>query len=273
MSVISRDNHLDELQSILNDKQNQVEGGRLNVVKRVREVFKGVRKDRFPPAERKWLDENGSKIITKMTLFREPVETAIDRVINYLSLGKWAEMKNKYGFDNFFHLGMVVEYDDGKMVSIDKTGTLNIKEVSGVPSKAETLEIPIRNRFSFNHMINGAKRILGDEKFFRYDAFKSNCQMFVMGLIKAVGVDSPSVRDWVFQDITELVKELPSYVGKVAKTLTNIAGVADVAIHGEGFARPNVVMNSRGSQDHIYHQDYRQINTYLAPEHQREPLK
>jgi hypothetical protein len=37
----------------------------------------------------------------------------------------------------------------GKMVSIDKTGTLNIKEVSGVPSKAETLEIPIRNRFFF----------------------------------------------------------------------------------------------------------------------------
>ena len=163
MSVLTNDPILDKLHNELNEKQYEVEGGRLNIVKRVREVFMGVRKDKFPPQERKWLDENGSKIIEKMTLWRTPVETAVDRAINFISLGKWASMKNKYGFDTFFHLGMVCEYDGGKKVLIDKTGVLNIKEV-GIPSGAETIEIPIRNRFSFNHMINGAKRILGDEK-------------------------------------------------------------------------------------------------------------
>ena len=273
MSVLSSDPHLDNLHKQLNEKQFQVEGGRINIFKRAKEVLKGVRKDKFPPAEREWLEENGSKIIEKMTLFRRPVMSAVDKVLNFISLGKWSSMKNKYGFDTFFHLGMVCEYDGGKKVLIDKTGVLNIKETNGLPDGAEFMEVPIRNRVSFNHMINGAKRILGDDRFYRYDSFKSNCQMFVIALMKAIGVDSASVREWVFQDISELVKQMPKYVNTFANAITNISGLADVALHGEGFSRERTIMNARGKQDHILYQDYRKVNTYLPPHIQREPLR
>lgn len=275
MSVISSDEHLDKLHRELNEKQYLVEGGRINIFRRAREVAKGVRKDKFPPDERKWLEENGSKIIDKITLFRRPVKSAVDKVFNLITLGKWGSLKNKYGFDTFFHLGMVCEYEGGKKVLIDKTGVLNIKPVSSLPSGGgeEYLEVPINNRVSFNHMIHGAKRILGEDRFYRYDSFKANCQMFVMALLKAIGADSNSVREFVFQDIGELVSEMPKYANQVANTITNIAGMADVAMRGEGFTRDRVILNTRGNHSHLYHQDYRKVNTYLLPKDQREPLR
>lgn len=249
----------------LDKLQNELTGG--SIIQRAKDIMSGVRKDKFPPQERKWIEENGSKIIEKITLFRRPVNSAVDKVFDMLMLGKWSSMKSRYGFDVFFHLGMVCEYDNGKSVLIDKTGTLNIKE-SGIPSDAETLELPIRTRFSFNHMFNGAVRIMGEDRFYRYDAFKSNCQMFVMSLLQAVGMASREAKEFVYQDIEELVKEIPKYAQKLSNVVTDIAGVADVASRGAGF-----IMNARGNQSHLYYQDYRKINTYLPPHQQRKPLK
>jgi hypothetical protein len=272
-----KEHTLDDIQKELNNKQYDIEGGKLNFVKRLRDVVKGVRKDKFPPDERKWLEENGDKQIEGITIFRRPVNSAIDKALDFISMGKWSSVKNKYGFDTFFHLGMVCDYDGGKKVLIDKTGTLNIKEVDGLPSGVETISPDIPNNVSFNEMINGAKRILGVERFYRYDSFKSNCQMFVMALLKSARVDSPKIRDFVFQDITELVKEMPKYVNSIANALTNASGVADVLVRGEGFYEPHPPefdrphMNSVGVQKYLTIGD-RKVNSYQNLTQQRKSL-
>lgn len=75
----------------------------------------GVRKD-YPPKVRQWLERHGDKLIKTLTIIRTPIQGAINEALNAVSMGAWNRLRGKHGYDTFFHLGLVAEYDDGGVV-------------------------------------------------------------------------------------------------------------------------------------------------------------
>ena len=72
------------------------------------------------------------------------------------------------------------------------------------------------------------------EGYFKYDAFRDNCQAFINSILTANELNTPRIHAFVLQDTASIVKGLPDYVSPFARLTTNIAGLADRAIQGEG---------------------------------------
>lgn len=249
----------------MREKNHYVEevGGFINPVKRIKEVMGGIRED-FSPSMREWLEKNGEKSIRKLIVARYPIASWINKMFNWITFGKWNQAKKKYGFDEFFHLSMIIEYGDGEKIRLEKNQTIEIHKDVSMKEHEQRLEVVVPRIITINDMLNRTIKMMGKSNFFRYDSMRNNCQYFVRGLLVSIGLYSPTVKNFLFQNIEELVKEIPSYASKFSRAVTDMAAVADVAISGRGFT------NSRGVQN--YHMTHRLINTRLAPQHRRETM-
>jgi hypothetical protein len=79
-------------------------------------------------------------------------------------------------------------------------------------------------------MLDKTKASMGDEKFFTYDPLSNNCQNFIMGILRANGLLTSAIESFVFQNIKQIVDELPDYMKPLAKGLTDVARVVDTTL-------------------------------------------
>lgn len=216
------------------------------VVNVVSNVVSGnvIRKD-FPPYVRNLLVEVGNRPISQMFVRREPIQSLLNTALNFISRGKWNEVKSKYAYDNLFHLGLevVVKISDQddiyKRYVIEKNEVINIQTAKAITNTTEIMPVPMNGvGHTINSLLNGAKQVMG-AKFFPYDPFYNNCQDFIMSILTGSGLGNQSVFAFVKQPIEALVKELPSYTGKIAKAITDLGGVVNTAIYGQGGLNPS----------------------------------
>jgi hypothetical protein len=198
----------------------------------------------LPPYVRKTLLEMGNKPIVSMRVRRDPLMGAIDFALNLTSAGKWAEAKRKYGYDKFFHLGLEVSVRVSESDALNKQYVIEKNEVIQIndpkPYGAETESMPVAMGgvgHTMNSLLKGSQSIQGD-KFYQYDAFQNNCQDFVMSLLQGSGLGNTALFGFIKQPIGEVIAELPSTTGKIARGITDIGGVFDVLLSGEGGAKP-----------------------------------
>jgi hypothetical protein len=229
----------EEIASIVLNKyrDNEIAGGFLmESLKKAMGVVKGVRKD-YPPAVRTWLAKNGDKEIKALSIIRTPIQSAINKALNVVSFGAWDKARASKGYDTFYHLGLVAEYEEGKKRAVlEKNAVININNSFNVQANSEYQLVPMRGTVTFRQLLDRANKVMGDD-FFLYDAFSNNCQVFIKELLAASGLLTSEAQTFLFQDIGELVKELPGHTGKIARALTDIGALADVAMHGQGLQR------------------------------------
>ena len=63
---------------------------------------------------------------------------------------------------------------------------------------------------------------IGKEKYFVYQPFDQNCQIFIRDVLTTFGLYSKKAEEFIYQDISEIVERLPFYVKYVAKAVTDI---------------------------------------------------
>jgi hypothetical protein len=83
---------------------------------------------------------------------------------------------------------------------------------------------PLVGVFSIHDMFRKARKNVGDGVFFSYSAFNNNCQDFIKILLESVGMFHEKEKDFIYQDISELVKELP-LTSKIVDTVTNLGAI------------------------------------------------
>lgn len=207
-------------------------------VQRVRDVFKGVRDD-YSPKVRKLLSQIGDNQVVSIVVRRDPVQKFLNTVLNFITLGKWNEMRGKFAYDKIFHLSLEVSVrlstaDNavGRYV-IEKNEVINVSPASAYTEQTETFEVPMYGSTTINMLLSNTRLIMG-AKFFPYDAFNNNCQDFIASMLTANGLATPQILSVVKQPLEEVLKGLPGYTERVAKAVTDVAAVADVAIQGRG---------------------------------------
>ena len=202
--------------------------------KRIADVAKGVRKD-YPPSARKTIEKYGTWTIKSMYLRRDPVQSAIHYAFNVLSLGTWNKARKDENFDRLFHLGLVVvlESPRGERVNvlIEKNEVINIGDVKPRDSDTQLLTIPPPEPTTLAQFLEKAYRLKGDE-LFRYDPFKNNCQDFIITILRANDALPPYAASFIKQDVTTLVDKLPGFVAPIAKAITDLGALTNVALEG-----------------------------------------
>lgn len=209
----------------------------------VANVFRGKapRLD-LPPKVRQLLGAYGNRPIVRMFVRRDPIQSAIDTALNFISIGSWNSLKQKYGYDTFYHLQLEVivrvsdSDDTNARFVLQKNEVIDVSPAQPSTDKTEMVEVPMSEGHTMNSLLSNAKQTMG-EKFYYYDAFHNNCQDFVGALLSASGLMRPDVAGFIKQPVDQLVKEI-SITDRIARGITDLGGIVDVGLQGKGGLQP-----------------------------------
>ena len=183
------------------------------------------RKLSFSNMSKKTLNKYGKCPIKQIFITRRPLNKNIDRALNLISLGKW----NKYNtFDELFHLAIVFQVDcNGKntFIKAEKSSTTDITAELNFYPDTEIKNIEAYKPYSknVNDFIYNTLERIGKQDFFEYDPFKKNCQFFIRDLLLTQDLyNNNNINDFLFQDVSKIVKKLPWFSKWTAKTVTDI---------------------------------------------------
>lgn len=195
--------------------------------------------EHLPTRFRKFLKKVGNEKITSIQVYRFPLDTLTNTLLQLVSAGSWNEIKRKGGHDALFHLGIVV---NGKY-TIEKLEKLEGREDASALTKPEVqlMDVPITKDLSIGDMLEKAKENMG-KNFYTYSALGgNNCQNFVLELLKNSGLLNGKLKEFIFQDIEKLVEATPSLTKWLAQKTTDIArnvgNVFDAIIYKKGGKR------------------------------------
>jgi hypothetical protein len=168
------------------------------------------------------LSKYGSLDINSIMIYRTPIQSAISQLLNVISLGKFDKLKKKYNFDELFHLALIVNVS-GRNIIIEKNEVVNISFNYQTTNKTQTMNVNLENqKMNINDMLTKTLNRIGPNKFFVYDSFSQNCQVFIRDILETNNLYSDDINNFVFQDVSELMKELPEFTRKGARFITDV---------------------------------------------------
>ena len=212
------------------------------------EAFKGVRLD-YRPKDREFIKKYGDWNIIQLSVDRQPLDSFVKKFANILSFGKFKAILDKH-YDEVYHIfcHILLEKPMGegikprKDIILEKNQTIQINDYTDGDRKNATsfpVKVPTNPPLTFKTFLDKGEASVDKDTYFRYDALAKNCGQFISLLLKANDLekDSPGASDFIFQDLRALRDQLPTVTKKLFKGITDLAGVADVAINGSGLKK------------------------------------
>lgn len=170
--------------------------------------------------------------ISRITVVRSPVKPAIVTVLNVLSLGQLKKIASELGYDALFHLALKLTLSNGKSYRLEKNQNISLKVYEDYP-KTEAFGLTagvLKKKLTLSDLMNASLKKEGKSRFYDYDAFKNNCQMFIKSILQASGLMNPLADKFISQNTVAVAQALPGYVAPVAKFLTTVGSKADTLI-------------------------------------------
>jgi len=170
-----------------------------------------------------YIKSHGEDKLTSLKVCKTPLGKGLNLMMDVISLGKYSEVKNKVGIDQFFHVFLVVNNKD----VLEKNETANVRSYSKA-SNEECMEIPLGSKnITINDFILNASK--GNEKnfFSNYNAMSSNCQWWVQTLLRKNNLLTSAISHFAFQSLDTMVKEMPEYAKHTVVSLTDTANVVN----------------------------------------------
>jgi hypothetical protein len=128
-----------------------------------------------------------------------------------------------------------------KKLAVEKLNVISVNEQIDAGPGLETLDVAVPVPFTINELFTKVRATVGDSRFFSYSGLGgNNCQDFIRALLEGLGLYSEPVATFVYQDISELVKELPASVLAIAETGNQLHALANKYL-GVGGSRRRVV--------------------------------
>jgi hypothetical protein len=198
-----------------------------NLPRKIQNLYKKVKNDK----------------VTELEIFRRPVGKAIEKALDAFSGNAVDKFFKETKYDKLFHLGIIVN----KKYLFHKQENFTIETIPGGYKKfvkGKELELSPVSGFSddltIKRMFRDTRKLMGD-KFYSYDAFKNNCQKFVVKVMTAIGAKFD--KDFVLQDLKKLSKKVPSFTKKLTNFFTDFARTARRVIGLGAEEEPKAIEN------------------------------
>jgi hypothetical protein len=215
----------------LRDIYDKVRKSATNIIQRIKDTLGGPRVGPSP-ALRSWLEKYGDVEIIEITVCKKPIYPILQKILDWLSMGKARENMERLGYDNLMHLYMIIRLKNGMSVKMEKNQIVEIKSFDRKDVGKEYISVPEwAIRGTIRSQLEQAEKAVGVENLWLYDLVKRNCQKFVIWFLGTMS--TKKIQDFVEQDIEETLKDM-GYIKRAATAITDIAATADVALHGAG---------------------------------------
>lgn len=200
-----------------------------DAIRNVKRFF-SPRLDGFNNISKKTLDQYGTMPVVRVQIYRTPLSNALNLVLQGLSFGQWEQLKQKYGFDKFYHLALIltVKTPQGfeKNIVTEKVQEVEVREDYKTTKYTEALQIPISNMpFTIQQMVDQTMQRMGKQQFFAYEAFNNNCQVYVAENLKSVNMYTPQAQQFLFQDLSGIAQEINPMLRNVMKGVTDVGNI------------------------------------------------
>ena len=90
---------------------------------------------------------------------------------------------------------------------------------------------------TLNDMFNNAEKEYGLERVYRYNPFKTNCQMLLVDLISAINKMTPQLKQYIMQSAASLIES--DIIKHIAKGATDVAASGRFFFEGGGKKKIN----------------------------------
>jgi len=215
------------LLDFVKDTANKVKDKLTNTTSKVVDRVTGTAKaifsgqSRLQPPERKLMEQYGDKVITQIVIQRAPIKTVpVDRLMNLITNGNFNKSLKDYGYDKLFHLFMIITLEDGTTLSLEKNETIQMKK-SPAKSEYESLNVNLSGKvITLNELMEKTNQSMGSS-FFPYHPINNNCQNFISGVMKAIGLNTSQIDTFVNQPVDKLF-ETYDKTGKLTQWMSKI---------------------------------------------------
>ncbi len=184
----------------------------------------------YPPYIRDFIQRFGGNRITRLIVCRRPIWRIIQTFLNLVSMGKLNANMKKQNYDYLFHLFIIVKFDNiDQLYFIEKNQVVNIGKYKQDKSDQLVdinLQIPIQLTEFMSKPVQGY-----GQRIFEYNPVSANCQIFVLDMLNANGIDTKNVYEFVYQDVSKVLDGYPYQLSTIA---TIFANRFDTLVHGKG---------------------------------------
>ena len=178
---------------------------------------------KFPPDDRKLIEQVGGEKVEKLTLFRYPIQLS--------KFAKFIGALKSTPYDDLIHIGVVI---NDKYLT-EKDAVLNFMR-SGVPSQStDTMDVQLGTKsITINDLLENTRKRMGDQRFSEYRALSWNCQDYLQNMLEANGLSTAETTKFIKQDLEQVVKNLPSFANAISNFYTGAKAVVNRLTKGEG---------------------------------------
>ena len=191
----------------------------------------------MPRAAQEYLDKNGSKQVTSITVCRSPIEQYINTVLNWISTGEFEKKKKELNIERMFHLYMVVTLD-GKTGStiVEKNENIEIYDNTSTNKVAES-SISVNlwgSTITLDQLIFGGLKKLEDLGLnpYNYDGINNNCQKFLKAILDYFNLSTKESNDFIVQNTEKIIGELPYYAQNISQGAINLKQAINILLKG-----------------------------------------
>ena len=193
----------------------------------------------LPFSFRQMLDKIGNEQITSLTIIRQPLSHAIFTLMNAFQGFQLAQKLKESQYDTLFHLKIRInnKYDLEKeevvqLRMIQNTGDQEIVQIDQIPS------------ITISEFVERTIKHMSIKRFVAYNGSNNNCQVFIINLLHANGINNPTYDNFIKQDTTFVFQNNPKF-RKFLNTVTEIGRAKVQLEEGTGFKKLNTTTNNQ----------------------------
>lgn len=263
-------------------KDKQKEGGALSdiitkPIETITNAFSPINKYNNTATET--LNLYGNVPIANLVIAKTPLNKLLEVGINAISLNKFNELKQKYGYDELYHLSLIANLTGGSKIIIEKNEVVTIEKLQNSKSiKNNTMyfKLPYSKGLTINNMLNNAHKLMGND-FWNYDAFNNNCQTFILKILEANNLLTPPAKAFIYQDVKSIHDDLNksgfSYVPKIMKKITDMGSIVSRLIGKGNDDKALKDFNLYLQKNNIKSKDFKSINKHFIKFINNEGIK
>ena len=173
------------------------------------------------------LKKYGDLTVREIIVGRTKVQKVVQVLLNAMTLGNFNREKQKYGYDDIYHLYAVLVLDNGKKLITERNQRIVLTEDTNNRDNVSE-KISISTNIKLNQLFQNAINADGD-KIWRYDSLSNNCQNFITSLLRNSGYLTAEADTFINQKVDNL---LDPTTQNIAQKTTDMASIFENLIKG-----------------------------------------
>ncbi len=201
-------------------KSKTIYGNISEGIGKVKDYTKQLRANKISDRLTMLLSKYGDVKITKLYYSRKPIQKAISTALSIASLGEVDRLKERKGYKDIYHDGLIVYLQSGEVFRLEKNASIELNNFTKEENEI-LFSVPFNKELTINILLNNGKEV--GQSFYEYDHTKNNCQTFVHTILtKNNLMNSNLEKEVARQDAQAISATLPKDVNNIMNIATDL---------------------------------------------------